>query len=73
MNQNESKVDLPIEEENVYELLLNHFGDGLVYLPLGTQANVYIYAVKQGYISNDGYITRKGRLLLCNNKFIRND
>ncbi len=48
------------------ELLAHHFGDGIVYLPAGEDQNsLYSAAVKNTYINEEGYLTRKGRIFLA--------
>lgn len=45
-------------------LLSHRFGDGTIYLPAGVPRQVFSLATHLGYISEDGYLTRKGRDLL---------
>ncbi|CAN5664785.1 hypothetical protein BH18PSE1_BH18PSE1_07150 [soil metagenome] len=45
-------------------LLSHRFGDGSIYLPAGVPRQVFFLATQLGYISEDGYLTRKGRDLL---------
>jgi hypothetical protein len=46
-------------------LLRHHYGDGGVYVPEGGARRVFVAATRLGYISEDGYLTRKGRELLA--------
>jgi hypothetical protein len=52
-------------ESDIAVLLEHRYGDGIVYLPKGGPKELYARAVKQGFISEDGYLTRKGRALLA--------
>ncbi len=47
------------------KLLSNRYGDGLIYLPKTVHAGVLNDAIKQGFVSEDGYLTRKGRNYLA--------
>lgn len=63
----ESLTADPSEKELV-EVLEHHFGDGIVYVPKegGSAARRnFVRAVELGYISEDGYLTRKGRALVA--------
>ncbi len=51
-------------EATVVQLLTHHYGDGIVYLPRGASKDLYKRAVRDGYISEDGYLTAKGKGLL---------
>jgi len=49
------------------ELLAHHYGDGSVYLPARQQSALYRIAVENGFINEEGYLTRKGRIFLAQN------
>ncbi len=55
------------EENQLVELLHHHYGDGVVYLPAGQSKQLLVAAKNLGYISEDGYLTRQGRILLATN------
>jgi hypothetical protein len=52
-------------ESQVANLLQHRFGDGLVYLPKNQPHTLYQLAVSGGYVDQEGYLTRKGRVLLA--------
>lgn len=47
------------------KLLSNRYGDGLIYLPRTTNRAALRDAINQGLVSEDGYLTRKGRNFLA--------
>ena len=47
------------------KLLSNRYGDGLIYLPKTAHAGTLRDAIKAGFVSEDGYLTRKGRNFLA--------
>lgn len=49
----------------IAELLARHYGDGIVYLPSGAGLALYNTAKQEGFINEEGYLSRKGRLLLA--------
>jgi hypothetical protein len=53
------------EERQIAELLECRFGDGMVYLPKTKPRQLLYLAVINGFIDTEGYLTRKGRLLLA--------
>ncbi|MGH8654698.1 MAG: hypothetical protein ACREYE_22170 [Gammaproteobacteria bacterium] len=53
----------PTEVECV-KILANRYGDGTIYLPEGTSQALFYACIEQGLISDDGFLTRKGRQLL---------
>jgi hypothetical protein len=53
----------PVAAE-VAQLLSHRFGDGTIYLPAGVPRRVFSLATRLGYISEEGYLTRKGKDLL---------
>lgn len=59
------KTELSQPEPAIAALLQNRFGDGLVYLPKNRPEAIYNLAITQGYVDNEGYLTRKGRILLA--------
>lgn len=52
------------EERQIAELLECRFGDGMVYLPKTKPRQLLYAAVANGFIDSEGYLTRKGRVLL---------
>ncbi len=46
-------------------MLVYHYGDGTVYLPQGSSRQIYHAGMLLGYISEDGFLTRRGRELLA--------
>lgn len=50
-------------------MLRHHYGDGDLYLLEGTPESVVHKAISMGYVSEDGYLTRKGRDLLTQHEF----
>jgi hypothetical protein len=65
MNIQQWLDDTRISETDIVKVLSNRFGDGVVYLSKNMPRKVYNLAVKRGFISADGYVTRKGRTLLA--------
>tara|TARA_R110002111_G_scaffold89522_5_gene139343 strand:- start:183 stop:380 length:198 start_codon:yes stop_codon:yes gene_type:complete len=47
------------------KLLSNRYGDGLIYLPKASHTSALRDAIKAGFVSEDGYLTRKGRNFLA--------
>lgn len=58
-------VETGISEREIASVLEWRFGDGLVYLPKNKPNHLYSIAKKSGFIDADGYLTRKGRILLA--------
>lgn len=54
-----------IVESDIAEVLQYRYGDGLVYLPKSQPDTIYRVAVNQGFVDQEGYVTRKGRSLLA--------
>ena len=52
-------------ERQIAGILQFRFGDGLVYLPKNRSNYLYSFAKKLGFINIEGYLTRKGRILLA--------
>ena len=48
----------------VKQLLERRFGDGQIYVPKATSGALVADAVQRGLMSQDGFITRKGRAFL---------
>ena len=59
------QTELAQLESEIAALLQNHFGDGLVYLPKNQSEAVYAKALAEGYFDKEGYLSRKGRVLLA--------
>lgn len=57
--------DTEIKLSEIARLLSRHFGDGVVYVRSASQQPLYDHAVQAGYISREGYLTRRGRLLVA--------
>ncbi len=51
-------------DAQLVSILDHHYGDGVVYIPENTPWSLYTFARKLGYISEEGYVTKKGRELL---------
>lgn len=60
-----SIADNDVAENEIAQLLECHYGDGMVYLPRIKPRYLLSLAVKQGFIDTEGYLTRKGRILLA--------
>ena len=56
---------LEFEERQIAELLECRFGYGMVYLPKTKPRQLLYLAVINGFIDAEGYLTRKGRILLA--------
>ena len=56
---------LEFGERQIAELLECRFGDGMVYLPKTKPRQLLHVAVINGFIDAEGYLTRKGRILLA--------
>lgn len=52
----------------IADLLARHYGDGIVYLPSGEGLALYHTAKQEGFINEEGYLSRKGRQLLAQHK-----
>ena len=54
----------------IARLIARHYGDGGVYLPRsGAGPETLMVAIANGFVSRDGFITRKGRQLLARTEF----
>jgi hypothetical protein len=47
------------------KVVARHYGDGTVYLPAGTPWALFYVCIQRGLISDEGFVTRKGRELLA--------
>lgn len=56
--------EVVLNECKIVDVLENHYGDGTVYIPANDDNYDYFTAKKKGYISNEGYITTKGKHLV---------
>lgn len=65
MNVQQWLEETRVTETEIVRLLNNRFGDGVVYLSRNMPRRLYQLAMKKGLISEEGYITRKGRTLLA--------
>jgi len=65
MNMQQWLDETRVSESDIVKILSNRFGDGVVYMSKNMPKRVYNLAVKRGFISQEGYITRKGRVLLA--------
>ena len=59
-----------IVESDIAQALQYRYGDGLVYLPKNQPESLYKQAANQGFVDQEGYLTRKGRNLLAKYQFI---
>ncbi|MGR8919249.1 MAG: hypothetical protein ACU85V_06505 [Gammaproteobacteria bacterium] len=61
-----SKTRLSQADSAIARVIANHTGDGGVYVPRsGDRAATLARAIEGGFVSVDGFITRKGRRLLA--------
>ncbi len=56
-------------ESDIARVLGFRYGDGLVYLPKHQPESAFKKAKTEGYIDQEGYLTRKGRSLLAKHQF----
>jgi len=63
---------MPMEapESQIATILQYRYGDGLVYLPRNKPKSLYNQAIQNGYIDAEGYLTRKGRALMAQYKYL---
>jgi len=52
-------------ESAIAKLLDHRYGDGIVYEPRHNSRGLLQAAIAGGFISEEGYVTRKGRALLA--------
>ncbi len=62
MNANGLDQDL---EHRVVGLLSNRYGDGTLYLSRAGERGLLDMAIQGGFVSDEGFVTRKGRALLA--------
>lgn len=55
------EMEATLDYFGMLELLKNHYGDGSVYVPDGASSSLLVLAKKNGYVNDEGYLTRKGR------------
>ncbi len=58
-------VSLDQGQRPVEKLLAHHYGDGCIYLPKSMNSGVLQDAKRQGFVSEEGFLTRKGRNFLA--------
>lgn len=56
---------LPPQELALAEVLAHRYGDGIVYCPRHRNRHLLTAAVAAGFVSEDGFVTRKGRALIA--------
>ncbi len=56
--------ELVLNEIKIANVLKNRYGDGMVYIPENDDHYDYDFAKDKGFISDEGYITRKGKQLV---------
>jgi len=52
-------------ESAIAKLLDRRYGDGIVYEPRHANRDLLQAAIAGGFVSEEGYVTRKGRALLA--------
>mgnify|MGYP001156672781 CR=1 FL=1 len=52
-------------ESAIVKLLDHRYGDGIVYEPRHQQRGLLQAAIAGGFVSDEGFVTRKGRALLA--------
>jgi hypothetical protein len=52
-------------ETAIAKLLDHRYGDGIVYEPRQMQRGLLLAAIAGGFVSEEGFVTRKGRALLA--------
>ena len=57
------------QESHIAAILEYRYGDGMVYLPHNKPHELLSLARKNGYIDQEGYLTRKGRTLIARYHF----
>lgn len=60
----DTSLQVPTEQA-IARLLSCRYGDGGVYLPRGTRHHAVSAAIAGGFLSEDGFVTRKGRDLIA--------
>lgn len=61
-------LEATLDHFGMLELLKNHYGDGSVYLPEGAPTALLSVAIEFGYLSYEGYLTRKGRQFVAEHR-----
>ena len=57
-------------DQAIAKLISRHYGDGGIYLPrAGARGDTLNHAIHAGFVSDDGFITQKGRRLLARTEF----
>ena len=56
-------------ESEIAKVLEHRYGDGLVYLPKHQPVSLFKMAKTEGFVDQEGYLTRKGRSLLAKYQF----
>jgi hypothetical protein len=64
LNATASNLEQEIESD-IAKALEFRYGDGLVYLPKHQPENLFKLAAREGFVDQEGYLTRKGRSLLA--------
>lgn len=61
-----TKYDIPdANESDIARVIGRHYGDGAVYMTQDEdQATALSRAIAEGFVSEDGFLTRKGREFL---------
>ena len=68
MSQLSSESDQNLESD-IAKVLECRYGDGLVYLSKQQPDSLFKMAKTKGFIDPEGYLTRKGRILLAKYQF----
>ncbi len=59
-----------INEQTIARVIARHYGDGGVYMPRDAErVDAMQQAISNGFVSEDGFLTRKGRRLLARAAF----
>lgn len=67
----QSSLEPEAPESQIAMILQYRYGDGLVYLPKHNKSGtLYSEAKLRGYIDTEGYVTRKGRALIAQYKYL---
>ncbi len=66
------EMESTLDHFGMLELLKNHYGDGSVYVPDGASTDLLVMAVQQGYVNEEGYLTRKGRKYVTEHRLQKN-
>jgi hypothetical protein len=65
VNANYAYQSLEPTERELVNVLLHRYGDGTVYQPKGASVDAFLSCRHLGFISDDGFITRQGRVLIA--------